>query len=152
MKHPGYVPAFPSDYTEAPMPTMKVVIARMDNGYVVQLQELQKPKPVPAIEPSENPFFGMSSDDIIDKLVDGMGAFLRTINDAGAGEDWKGGDKAQVREAFKLIFPGVAQNAEQLTRMRTEEDEDPRRETRVFETKDALMKYLSENLNVPEKI
>lgn len=149
MSFPGY--ATGPEYMEpSSQPKLQVSITKLDNGYVTRLHELKKRKPVPPISPSGNPFVGMTADDIVDKLVDGMGAFLRTINDAGAGEDWKGGDKAQVREAFKLIFPGIAQNAEQLARQTDQVDEEeahiPRQETRVFESKESLMKYLDENL------
>ena len=151
MTFPGYMPG-PVEYVEGmSQPTLQVNIAKLDNGYVVRLQELKKRRPVSGIQRSSNPFAGLSADEIIDKLVDGMGGFLRTINDAGAGEDWKGSEnRAQMREAFKMLFPGMAQNAEQLANPTDpeveEETRQPRQETLVFESKESLMRYLGENL------
>ena len=143
----AYIPAV---YSMPQMPKLTIQLVKLDNGYVVKLQEAGKKAPR-AIAPVESPFVGLEPDQIIDKLVDGVGAMLRSINDAGAGEDWKGSDnRAQMREAFKLLFPDMARHAEQLARPEDHPSEEdlhgPRHESNVFESKESLIEYLKKNL------
>lgn len=142
----GYI----SSYSPSALPKLTIQLVKLDNGYVVKLQEAGRKAPR-AIAPVESPFAGLEPDQIIDKLVDGVGAMLRSINDAGAGEDWKGSDnRSQMREAFKLLFPDMARHAEQLARpAELPSDEDmhgPRQESNVFESKEALLEYLKKHL------
>ncbi len=135
-------------YVTRSAPTLKVSVLKFDNGYAVSLDEVPKPREPRRLPPPENPFSGMDPDQIIDQMIDGVGAVLRTFRDAEAGEDWKGGeDRAKVRTAFKAMFPGLAQQAVSMTQEPEEPDlQVPRKERRVFESKESLMKYLDENL------
>lgn len=82
-------------------------------------------------------------------MIDGMGALIRSINDKGAGEDWKDSDdRKQVRDAFRVMFPGMSSQIDRLTS--DLEDvasyEPPRHENLVFESKERLVEYLTKNL------
>lgn len=124
-------------------PTVYVELRKVDNGYTIQLRT-DPPRPPIRPEDFQGPYDGMDPDEIIDRMVDGLGAMVRTINDKGAGESWKDGDdRQQVREAFKIMFPQFARHAERIVRPPPEQ---PRQEHRVFETKKSLMDYLEKNL------
>jgi hypothetical protein len=138
--------------TSMPMtPTLTVSIGKIDNGYVLKLNTIPKRKMPRAVA---SPFAGMDPDEMIDKIVDGMGALIRSINDKGAGEDWKDGeDRVKVREGFKAMFPSLVPPPipkEEDTTFSVNavivDDETPRSESRVFESKADLIKYLSEQL------
>lgn len=119
----------------------QVDIVKVDNGYTVQLQE-QIPYEPPTATDYPNPFEGMDSDEVVDKMIDGMGAAIRAINDKGAGEGWKDdADRQLIREGFKMLFPGLTRRAQPY-----KAPKQPRFETRVFESKEDLVKYLLENL------
>ena len=119
---------------------MVVQISKVDNGYTLNLQE-QLPRE-PVVPDFQNPFEGMDPDEIVDKMINGMGAVIRTINDKGAGESWKDDeDRQAVREAFKVMFPGLARSIRPPRMPKV-----PRYEDRVFESKETLLKYLTENL------
>jgi hypothetical protein len=124
-------------------PTVTVQIAKVGNGYTLQLTTNPKRFPA-AVAPEPSPFEGMSPDEVIDKMVDGAGAVLRRIHDAGAGEDWKeDGDRQQVREAVKAMFPGIAR---QIERSQEPPPEPSRHESLVFETKAKLMEFIEKEL------
>lgn len=130
-------------------PTLTVQVVKMDNGYIVTLQEIPRPKPSRRIV-VPNPFEGKSPDEIIDQMIDGVGAVLRTFRQAEAEEEWKGSeDRETVRTAFKALFPNLAQQAFTLTEApESEEDrrrQEPRQEQNVFGSKAELMKYLDQN-------
>lgn len=123
--------------------TVDVSISKVGNGYTVQLQTSPPPPKPPKFQPS--PFVGMDPDELIDRILDGMSALIRTVNDKGAGEDWKDGDnRKQVREAFRVMFPEMARKVDLA--VESIEYVTPRQDSLVFETKVALMKYLNENL------
>lgn len=128
------------------VPTVTVSIGKIDNGYVLKLNTIPKRRAPRVVAP---PFAGMDPDEMIDKIVDGMGALIRSINDKGAGEDWKTDeDRAKVREGFKAMFPNLVPppvHADDVA-IAVGEDLAPRSESRVFESKIDLIKYLTENL------
>lgn len=137
----------------ADAPVISLKLAKLDNGYSVELMVNPKLKPIEevkeeiatAVGAELNPPVEMTQDEIIDRMVDGLGAFLRSINDKGAGENWKGEDeKGKIREAVKLIFPQVSRQTVPANSYRNYEP--PHHESKVFETKAGLMKYLDENL------
>ncbi len=134
-----------AEYIGAPAgeATVLVSVGKVMNGYQVVLATRPKRKPV---RPMLNPLAGMDPDEAIDRMVDTFGAFLRTIHDKGAGEDWKdghGGDRQLIRDGFKAFLPHLAVSGYQTA---DESTELPRHETMVFGTKEQLMKYLDENL------
>lgn len=138
----GMDPAF-----SAPVAT--AFVAKVGNGYTIQFHTNPKMPPPVRIRPVKSPFEGMDPDEIIDRMVDGVGALLRSVNDSGAGESWKeSADRQQVREAFKVFFPDFAARAEQLTQTQEEQDtvELPRHESLVFEHKEELLAFLAKNL------
>lgn len=124
-------------------PSVSVGIGKVGNGYIVKLQTSPvQPKP-PRLAPS--PFVGMDPDELIDRILDGMGALIRTVNDKGAGEDWKDGDdRKQVREAFRVMFPDMARKVDRA--IEPVEYIEPRYEHLVFESKEDLLEYLKTNL------
>ena len=131
------------------LPSVVVSVNKVGNGYSLALQTNPKRRMPRAVSPVENPFEGKDPAELIDNMIDGMGALIRAINDKGAGDgDWKGeDDREKVREAFKVMFPGMARNIQQLTEASDEEpQEEPRFESLVFETKKSLMEYLEKNL------
>ena len=145
----GFIPAAPPGIPLTP--TLYVSIGKIDNGYILKLHTNPKRR-IPRAVSAPNPFVGMDPDETIDKIVDGMGALIRSINDKGAGEDWKeDGDRAKVRDGFKAMFPSLVPppppSKEELAELEAQVDaETPRSEQRVFESKEALIKYLTEQL------
>lgn len=146
-----YIPAV--EGMSRPHPTLTVAITKLDNGYVVVLQEIPKRKQrKPRVhKPQPNPFEGMEPDQIIDQMIDGVGAVLRTFRQAEAEEEWKGGeDREKVRTAFKAMFPGLAQQAIDMTEKPEPPDPEelrmPRSEQQVFGSPEELMEYLKKNL------
>lgn len=122
-------------------PSVSVKVDKLGNGYVISLQT--HPKSPPSVVLRQNPFEGMDPDELIDKLIDGMGALLRTIHDEGAGENWKDSDdRSQVREAFRVMFPQMARSVDQSVASY----EQPRYDNLVFQSKKDLMEYLDKNL------
>lgn len=77
----------------------------------------------------------------LDAISNGLSAFMKSILDKEAGEDWKGEDaKEKIREAIKAFAPSLGSpSAYQTPAM-------PRIENKVFEKKADLLKYLDENL------
>ena len=133
-------------------PSLVVTVTKLYNGYVTVLQETPKQDLQPAIGPAPSPFEGMEPDEIVDKMIDGIGAVLRSFRDSEVGDDWKGSaDREKVREAFKVMFPDFVQRAVQLTSQDPVLYKEPRNETRVHESKDSLMLYLDLNLTGTEK-
>jgi hypothetical protein len=124
--------------------SLAISLVKTDNGYIVDLREVppqKKQKPVH----QESPFAGKSPDEIIDQMIDGCGAVLRTLRQAETEEEWKGSeDREKVRMAFKALFPSLAQQAFDMSHV--EEIPQPRHEQKVFESKESMMKYLNENL------
>jgi hypothetical protein len=129
------------------MELLQISIGKVDNGYTVNLLEPPKlPKVEATKSPSEMKEVNVDMDEKIDKMIDGFTAFLRHINDKGAGENWKeDNNREQLREGFKMAFPGLARGAYQ-TPGAPRHVLRARHENRVFETKEALIKYLEENL------
>jgi len=124
-------------------PTLRITVLKVDNGYNLELAS--SPRHPQAIAPVPSAAESMGPDEIIDRMVDGMGAFIRSINDKGAGEDWKeDGDKGRIREAVKIFFPQLAQQAQRVAHNPLANL--PRHETLVFESKQSLMKFLETNL------
>lgn len=145
-----YQPESIAEYlSPAPRPSLTIQVVKMDNGYVTTLNEVPKRKPR-KIRTIPNPFVGKTPDEMIDQMIDGVGAILRTFRQAEAEEEWKGGeDREKVRMAFKAMFPTLAQQAVDMTQEPDPEEEmprEPRHEQTVFETKDALVEYLTKNL------
>ena len=124
-------------------PTLRITVLKVDNGYNLELAS--SPRRPQVVAPVPGAAEGVSPDEMIDRMVDGMGAFIRSVNDKGAGEDWKeDGDRLKIREAVKTFFPQLAQQA---ARAVTPEDfAMPRHESLVFESKQSLMKFLETNL------
>ena len=124
-----------------PSVSVSVQLAKVGNGYTIQLQT-HPPMPS-ARPPGPTMFEGMDPDEMIDKMIDGIGALMRTIHDKGAGEDWKASeDRAQVREAFRVMFPPLANKADRAVVQYVP----PRYDNLVFQSKKDLMDYLDRNL------
>jgi len=118
-------------------PTLRVSIERHDNGWLVSLVEPPKHPPAMTKTPPV-----MEESEMIDTMIDGIGALLRHLNDHGAGDDWKGSDdREKLREAFKVMFPGIVSPRAPVAQAAW-----PRQETRVFDAKAALLSYLEKNL------
>lgn len=127
----------------SPPPSVSVKIQKLGNGYTLQLTT-NPPRPPVAYGAEPSPFEGMEQDEIIDKLVDGAGALLGRLHDIGAGESWKDdAEREQVREAFKIMFPGVAR---QFSRPAGPPPVESRYESLVFETKEKLMEFIEKEL------
>lgn len=132
-------------------PTMVVTVGKLDNGYVLKMSSIPKPRPVQFVA---HPLAGMDPDEAIDKMIDGVGAFMRAIHNNAAEEDWKKGeDRAKVREAIKELFPSLlppAVQSEPGSAVLTQESDGAefraKSESRVFESKLDLIKYLTEKL------
>jgi hypothetical protein len=120
--------------------TLQCGIAKLGNGYAITIVRAT-PRPAP---PPVNPEDEVDPDHAIDKMIDGLGALVRSIHDSGAGETWKSDeDRAHVRAAFKLMFPGMSRHllsAGEAFAM------PPIPESLVFETKEKLIAYLTEKL------
>jgi hypothetical protein len=127
------------------IPTLTIGLVKTDNGYTVQLQESPKPPPrvkTVSVEASQEE---ADPDELIDRMVDGMGALMRAIHNDAAEEDWKkDDDKAKVRAAFKAIFPNIVSQVQR--QQNYVPPEEPRYENLVFEKKEDLLKYLEKNL------
>lgn len=146
----GFIPAYSAVGAPGHQPRLVVSISKMDNGYTVQLREIPKPKRRVPIAPIESPFIGMEPDEIVDKMIDGVGAIVRSFH--AEAEDWKGSEEREkVREAFKVMFPDFSRQAIRLTAQPDPVDPDelrePRAESLVFESKESLMAYLDKNLS-----
>ena len=120
--------------------TLQCGIAKLGNGYAITiLRSTPRPPPLPV-----NPEDEIDQDQAIDKMIDGLGALIRSINDSGAGETWKSDeDRAHVRAAFKLMFPGTSRG---LLAGPDGFSMPPPPESLVFETKEKLIAYLTEKL------
>jgi hypothetical protein len=127
-------------------PAVRVELVKLGNGYMTELIEnRQQPEPevkediATAVEAELDP---PSVDEQIDRMVEGLGAFMRSVHDKGAGEDWKeDGDKEKIRAAVKLFMPNVVRSDVGIKRYVA-----PRQESLVFESKKSLMEYLEKNL------
>ena len=143
---PGGIGAYLSPQSEEP--SVVVSVQKLGNGYMLELRT-NPPRPKPRIvKYTPSPFVGQDPDELIDQILDGMSAIIRTINDKGAGEDWKDEEnRKQVRDAFRIMFPSIAS---QIDRSVSDEPEttyeEPRHEQLVFETKEKLFEYLTKNL------
>ncbi len=139
---PDYLrPAYAAMGTGSMPPVLQINIVKVDNGYAVDLAAMPRRK---ERSPESGFVSAQDPDEMIDKMVDGLGAFLRAVHDEGAGETWKdGGDREKVREAVKTFFPSAYRQAVEMSEPPAEP---PRSEERVFETKESLLKYLTENL------
>ena len=118
-------------------PKLNLQIEKRDNGYVVDLYEPpKKEKPKPPVMPTE-----AEIDEKLDAIADGFAAFMRSIYDKAAGEDWKEDEaKEKIRAAIKAFAPSIASPGEfRMPPM-------PRTEQNVFEKKADLLKYLEANL------
>lgn len=114
-------------------PKISIGVTKVDNGYHVVLVGQRKPDPV-------EPLTQLSEDERIDRMVDGLSAFLKYVNGKGVeGDEWKDDSdlKEKMREGFKTLYPGAAAPRAYTL---------PRQEQRVFETKEKLIEYLTQNL------
>lgn len=119
-------------------PRLSLTIDKRDNGYVIDLLEPAKPKdrPKPTPMPTEDEINAR-----LDAISNGLSAFMKSILDKEAGDDWKDGDaKEKIREAIKAFAPSLG------SPMAYQNPPIPRIENKVFEKKADLLKYLDENL------
>ena len=129
-------------------PSVVVQVQKLGNGYVINLRTnppYPKRRPIARVP---SPFVGQDPDELIDRILDGLSAVVRTINDQGAGELWKDEDnRKQVREGFRIMFPSMAATIDSAVSDEPEPVyEEPRNEQLVFETKEKLLEYLTKNL------
>lgn len=129
-------------------PSVVVSVQKLGNGYMLELRTSPKRPPLPRPVHVPSPFAGQDPDELIDRMIDGLGGLVRSINDKGAGEEWKDEEnRKQVRDAFRVMFPSLTGN---IDRMVSDEPvqvyEEPRHEQLVFETKEKLFEYLTKNL------
>lgn len=138
----SYVAGFSED------PSVIVSVQKLGNGYMLDLRTNPKRPPLQKPVHSPSPFVGQDPDELIDRMIDGLGGLVRSINDKGAGEDWKSEEsRQQVREAFRIMFPGLTSNVDRLVADEPEVPyEEPRHEQLVFETKEKLFEYMTKNL------
>jgi len=129
---------FSGDLPYQSAPSVSIGIQKLGNGFVTTLQTNP-----PVVRARHAPVGGDSDpDEALDHLIDGIGAFLREINDKGAGEGWKNGeDRQKVRAAARLLFPQISYQTAQ-----EEPQENSRFEQLVFESKAAMIEYLNKNL------
>lgn len=135
------VGGFPGDdYIDLPtlrQPKLNIKIEKRDNGYLVDLIDppKRKERPKPPV-PSEDEI-----NEKLDAMSDGIAAFMRSIMDKTAGEDWKEAEtKEKIRTAMKAFAPSLVGPKDYVA------PPTPRIEQRVFEKKADLIKYLEENL------
>lgn len=118
-------------------PKLNIRIEKRDNGYLIDLMDppKRKERPKPPV-PSEDEI-----NEKLDAMSDGIAAFMRSIMDKTAGEDWKEEEtKEKIRVAMKAFAPSLVGPKEYANPPM------PRVEQRVFEKKADLIKYLEENL------
>ncbi len=132
------MPGFVGDLPYQSAPSVSIGIQKLGNGFVTTLQTNP-----PVVHTHRAPVGGdLDPDEALDHLIDGIGAFLREINDKGAGEGWKDGeDRQKVRAAARLLFPQFSSPT-----VPEEPQEHPRYEQLVFESKAAMIEYLNKNL------
>lgn len=129
------------------VPSVSVQIGKVGNGYTVHLQSRPERPRHPVRPRPEGPFQDLDPDQAIDKMVDGLGALIRSINDKGAGEDWKNDeDRQAIREVVKAIFPSVAGHPHGPPVYDYETMEQAKSEHLVFQEKSDLIAYLEKNL------
>lgn len=145
---PAYLPgsSYVAGFSEEP--SVVVSVQKLGNGYMLDLRTNPKRPPLPRPVHVPSPFVGQDPDELIDQILDGMSAIIRTINDKGAGEDWKDEEnRKQVRDAFRIMFPSIASQIDRAVSDEPETTyEEPRHEQLVFETKEKLFEYLTKNL------
>jgi hypothetical protein len=145
---PGGVGAYLTPEFSNKAPSVLIDIQKLENGYMLTLTtNPEQPKPR-IVKHTPSPFVGQDPDELIDRVLDGLSALVRTINDKGAGEDWKDDEnRKQVRDAFRVAFPNLSNQIDQAV-----SDEpvpqyvEPRHEQLVFETKQKLFEYLMKEL------
>lgn len=128
-------------------PSVSVQVGKVGNGYVVHLQARPERKRAPGRPRPEEPFQHLDPDQVIDKMVDGLGALIRSINDKGAGEGWKDDeDRQAIREVVKAMFPSFAGHPQGPPAYDYEAAEQAKSEHLVFQSKEDLIQYLEKNL------
>lgn len=147
MAYPGYNSSVvgPESFLSASAgPTASAEIQKLGNGYVVTF--MTNPPRRHPVRQQGPPLQGKDPDEIIDDLVNGLGAFMRTIREKETGEDWKDSqDRKLIRDGFRQMFPQVVSQIENAAEEPVE-SERPRHEQLVFETKAAMLEYLTKNL------
>ena len=146
MSHiPRGVPAYTMfGGSSEPGPSISISIEKVGNGYTLGLQTF--PPPPKRRPPSTSPFAGMETGEVVDRVIDSIGMLSRAINNKGAGEDWKGDEEREkLREGFRALFPGVYNQIEQAVEP-PEIQVQPRAESLVFESKIALLEFLTKEL------
>ena len=145
---PAFLPgsSYVAGFSEEP--SVVVSVQKLGNGYMLDLRTNPKRPPLPRPVHVPSPFAGQDPDELIDRMIDGLGSLVRSINDKGAGEHWKDeDDRRQVREAFRIMFPGLTSSVDRLVSDEPEPTyEEPRHEQLVFETKEKLFEYLTKSL------
>lgn len=142
---PAYL-AVGSGYGDGP--SVFVSVEKLGNGYQIDLRT-NPPRPKPrVVAHAPSPFVGRDPDEIIDQIIDGLGSLVSSIQDKGAGEDWKDGEhRVKVRETFRVMFPSMARQIDDVVSDEPEPVyEEPRHEQLVFESKKSLMEFLEKNL------
>lgn len=107
-------------------------IQKCDNGFIVNLIEAPK---MPKRERTKD------IDSEVDELIEGLIAMNKQFASKIDGEEWREGndsDKKRIREAFKKVSPGLMHQLQPCP--------EPRVEMKVFQTKQELFAYLTNNL------
>lgn len=131
-----------------PQDQLQISIRKMDNGFVVNLNEPPKRQTEEELEKELEADRPKNPEAQVDALVDGIVAFTKYINDKGAGEDWKDHSeevKVQMRKGFKIFFPNLNPDRSRRPR-RPISSYQPRVEQNVFQTKEELLAYIQKNL------
>lgn len=158
----GYVteiPAYESGgHVVGKQPFLQISVVKVDNGYQVSLYEPPKPPSLEeiqdaretrereAVKRAEAELCG--AEEKIDAMIEGICAFARYIQDKAAGEDWKKDEvKEKIRTGFKAMFPSMVGIHSRVTYPAPLGNPvRPRSELKVFEAKEALLKFLTDNL------
>jgi hypothetical protein len=127
-------------------PKLSIEIQKQDNGFTLQL--IEPPDPSKEEEEYQKEAeanledLEKKAEEMIDKAVEGMVAFIRHIQDKSTGEEWKeGDDKEKMRAGFKAFFRHRLPSFVPRGQLRRD-----RSENMVFASKEELLAYLAKNL------
>jgi hypothetical protein len=113
------------------------------NGYFVSFMKGVDRRPVAGQGPLDGPpVEAVSEEERIDAMVDAIGAFIRHINNKGAGEDWQSEgaeDREKIRAGFKAMIPASLLHGHRVY------EPPPEPEQLVFKSKAELIKFIEEN-------